>query len=315
MRKNFFELSKEMGFNSEFQLEQLKVLLNSEYSYPENTVQYDTRGSIQQITKNIKTTLNSEIEKKYLSYENRETFATYGAFVKYLEDNYGENPEGLFLFSEFLIHFLTTKKLYVDQAKKTSPRTGVNTRTTTIYTTGGQYTSSYQEPKLPQNPSQQMASEIIKNIKRFLDLSNHELLKNSDGNYIIVEKNVYASQASQIISGIDINSALKILEYNHFQNKGNIDSKRAILVSLHNFLEPKRKELESIANKEAVSNLFNLFNKLEIRHGKKQLSTNMTDEELESWYDDIYTLILYVILSEETATIVERAKELNKKQE
>ena len=59
-----------------------------------------------------------------------------------------------------------------------------------------------------------------------------------NGNKIIVEKNVYASEASQIVSETSIEEAIKVLEYNHFSNKGNIQRKKEILIALANYLEP-----------------------------------------------------------------------------
>ncbi len=60
---------------------------------------------------------------------------------------------------------------------------------------------------------------VFDNITRFLELSNHELITLENGDKIIVEKNVYASEVSQIVSESNIEDAIKVLEYNHFSNK------------------------------------------------------------------------------------------------
>ena len=155
-----------------------------------------------------------------------------------------------------------------------------------------------------------------KNIQRFLNLSNHELIEIENGRQIIVEKNVYASQVSQIISETNIQEALKVLEYNHFENKGNIQRKQEILISLANNLEPLRTELNSseelkevlkVNNKKiiAIEKLFEMYNQFGLRHNNnKQYHADMTDEELEQWYDDIYSSTLFIILCMDEARIL-----------
>ena len=155
-----------------------------------------------------------------------------------------------------------------------------------------------------------------------LDKTNHEWKTLQDDNIIIVEKNVYASEVSQIVSETNIEDAIKVLEYNHFSNKGNIQRKKEILISLANYLEPLRDELNAFEElKEvmkvngkkiiAVEQLFGMYNNLGLRHNNdKQYHLNMNDEELEQWYDDIYTSTLFVILSMDESRILSKLKTL-----
>lgn len=156
-----------------------------------------------------------------------------------------------------------------------------------------------------------------------LDKTNHEWKTLQDDNIIIVEKNVYASEVSQIVSESNIEDAIKVLEYNHFSNKGNIQRKKEILISLANYLEPLRDELNAFEElKEvmkvnnskkiiAVEQLFGMYNNLGLRHNNdKQYHLNMNDEELEQWYDDIYTSTLFVILSLDESRILSKLKTL-----
>ena len=157
---------------------------------------------------------------------------------------------------------------------------------------------------------------ITPNIERFLNLSNHELIELEDGRVIIVEKNVYASEVSQIVLANNIQEAIRILEYNHFTNKGNLSRKREILKSLADYLEPLRKELNTDGklpevlrsqNKKiiAIEKLFEMYNNLGVRHNNdKQYSNEFSEEEMEQWYDDIYTSTLFVILSLEESRIL-----------
>ena len=153
-------------------------------------------------------------------------------------------------------------------------------------------------------------------------MSNHELITLDNGNRIIVEKNVYASEVSQIVSETGIQDAIKVLEYNHFANKGNIERKREILISLAGYLEPLKDELNAseelkevmkVNNNKiiAVAKLFDMYNNLGLRHNNnEQYHLKMTEEELEQWYDDIYTSTLFVILSLDEARILSKLKTL-----
>ena len=164
--------------------------------------------------------------------------------------------------------------------------------------------------------------KVRERIDYCLAKNNHELKELENGRQIIVEKNVYASEVSQIISESNIEDAIKVLEYNHFSNKGDIQRKKEILISLANYLEPLRDELNAFEElKEvmkvnskkiiAVDKLFDMYNNLGLRHNNSdQYHLEMTEEELEQWYDDIYTSTLFVILSLDEARILSKLKTL-----
>lgn len=138
-----------------------------------------------------------------------------------------------------------------------------------------------------------------------------------DDRQIIVENNVFANEAAQVVTEFaDIKEALSILEYNHFSNKGNIERKKEILKKIADLLEPWRKplnkssELKDLlkANNDkiqALEKLFYMYNKLNIRHNNEgQMLTGLSNQEIESWYDKIYTMSLFVILGKDVAQIL-----------
>lgn len=138
-----------------------------------------------------------------------------------------------------------------------------------------------------------------------------------DDRQIIVENNVFANEATQVVTEFaDIKEALSILEYNHFSNKGNIDRKKEILIKIASLLEPWRDDLNNniafkdvlkLDNKKvlAVEKLFRMFNTLNIRHNNDgQQLTNMDNNTVEAWYDKIYTMSLFVILGKDAAQIL-----------
>ena len=223
--------------------------------------------------------LLEELNHKFLNYQNRRTFIDFAGFLKFCLSQADNELEKLFIFAELLNDMLSII-----------------------------------------NPNHRYLRDDVyavrENINRILDLSNHEFLTLESGRQIIVEKNIYASEASQIISETSIQKAIKVLEYNHFANKGNIQRKKEILITLANYLEPLRKELNNseelkevfkVNNQKIIAfeKLFEMYNNFGLRHNNaKQYHLDMTNDKLEQWYDDIYTSSLFVILSLDEARIL-----------
>ncbi|MGT2547196.1 hypothetical protein ACQCTK_00450 [Streptococcus milleri] len=273
-RKNYFDFLDQMEFDPQRELKNLIDLLEMEKNFGHGYYS------------NLHTTINSAISKNFLDYPNRSTFTSYSHMIEVISENFYDATEKLFVFSELLVDI--------------------------FYSLLEKFTTKECE----------FIQVIFDNINRFLELSNHELIILDNGNRIIVEKNVYASEVSQIVSETSIQDAIKILEYNHFANKGNIQRKREILISLAAYLEPLKDELNAseelkevmkVNNNKiiAVAKLFDMYNNLGLRHNNnEQYHLKMTEEELEQWYDDIYTSTLFVILSLDEARILSKLKTL-----
>ncbi len=159
-------------------------------------------------------------------------------------------------------------------------------------------------------------------IERTVNLLGHKVVL-IENKRIIIEDNVFANEAAQTVSEFaDVKEALSILEYNHFSNKGNIERKKEILIKIAALLEPWRKSLEKNdelkgvlklnSNKVlALDKLFWMYNNCNIRHNDdKQKLTNFSIEEIESWYDKIYTLSLFVILGKDVSQILNDTNQL-----
>ncbi len=270
-RQNYFDILNRMEFDPQRELKNLMDLLEMERNF--KSIYYET-------------SLNSAISDNFLDYPNRSTFTSYSQMVEFVGLNIYNATEQLFVFSEFLVD------IFCNLAEK--------------------FTEEESE----------FIQIIFDNIKRFLELSNHELITLDNGNKIIVEKNVYASEASQIVSETSIEEAIKVLEYNHFSNKGNIQRKKEILITLANYLEPLRKELNNseelkevfkVNNQKIIAfeKLFEMYNNFGLRHNNSnQYHLDLTDDELEQWYDDIYTSTLFVILSMDESRILSKLKTL-----
>ena len=286
-RQNYFDILDKMEFKPEIELKNLIDLLQMDRNFGRRY---------------YNTTLNDAISMNFLEYSNRSTFTDYSKILEFIRSKSVDTTEQLFIFSELLVDI--------------------------FYNLLEKFTAEERE----------FIQVIFDNINRFLELSNHELISLENGNRIIVEKNVYASEVSQIVSETSIQDAIKVLEYNHFANKGNIQRKKEILLSLAGYLEPyleefKRpkglsdeskviyNELKEVLrlNKDkskiiAFDMLSEMYNQGGLRHNNnKQYHLNMNDEELEHWYDKIYTSTLFAILSLEMGKNLSKLNELKKK--
>lgn len=283
-RKNYFELIQDMGFDADKEFEMISKLISEKRSPSSITL---SLISLQNVF-NVNFIL-------YLKYRKIQ-FTSYDEVNKYFKNNMN-GTERLFSYIEFIIDLYSFLKK----------------------NTGKMNNSDRYNYYLISNSFR----EIEDRINYSLDKTNHELIELDSGNRIIVEKNIYASEVSQIVSETSIQDAIKVLEYNHFANKGNIERKKEILISLATYLEPFRDELNDSEelkevmkvnnNKKiiAVEQLFNMYNNLGLRHNNsKQYHLEMTEEELEQWYDDIYTSTLFVILSLDEARILSKLKTL-----
>ena len=93
--------------------------------------------------------------------------------------------------------------------------------------------------------------------------------------------------------------------------------KRGILLALADKLESRRNKLKG-RNTSLETDLFFLFNKLNIRHNNQDsegqnyipLVADMGAEEIEKWYDDIYQMCLLAFLELDHLDRKNRVKQL-----
>jgi phage-related protein len=119
----------------------------------------------------------------------------------------------------------------------------------------------------------------------------------SEEKVCIIEKNPAVISAAEISNP---ETAKNIIQYNHYTLKGNIETKKNIILSLGNELEPQRTDLKKM-NSELESDLFFMLNNINLRHNNKDPNNtkhynryieNMDDDEIENWYDEVYQMTL-----------------------
>lgn len=124
---------------------------------------------------------------------------------------------------------------------------------------------------------------------------------------IFVEKSPAAIAVAES-SLMPENLSYRLISYNHYSMKENLDAKKATLLILADLLEPQRASLESI-DKTFASDLFYAFNNFYIRHNNtdsqspkyKKPIGDLPKEQLERWYDEVYQMCLLAFLRLEHA--------------
>ena len=131
---------------------------------------------------------------------------------------------------------------------------------------------------------------------------------------LFVPKKQEAIAVSEIVAP---EISYKVLEYNHYTMKGDVAKKRETLRILADQLEPRRVELAAI-NKELANNVFFMFNNMNIRHNNrtkgnknyKEVIAEMSQDELENWYDETYQMCLLAFLELDNLERTKKVAEL-----
>ncbi len=154
---------------------------------------------------------------------------------------------------------------------------------------------------------------------KILDELNHQAHIDIDEEQVlIVQKDAATTAVAEIINP---KLSMPLMRYHHHALKGDIESKKAILIALGADLEEKRKTIAQL-NKGLSEMIFQMLNKLNIRHNNISLSgkyepcvASMSNEELEEWYDELYQMILHAYLLMDHQPRMKKFDELSKKME
>lgn len=324
VRQNYFEFIKSMRFDAKKEIDIVKKILQEDFyikNYKTNLQGFFSNGYKKYYPVEKKGQHATFEEKFTVIYQHFTSVDRLYTVFEFISDLYSE----IINKDKFARNYVTSKELEkIDDYVGYIPETDDERE---IWAEVRSYTSLMDQYE-----------KLCERLEYSLDKTNHELINLDNGNRIIVEKNVYASEVSQILSESNMQDAIKVLEYNHFSNKGNIQRKKEILLSLAGYLEPyleefKRpkglsdeskviyNELKEVLrlNKDrtkiiAFDMLSEMYNKGGLRHNNdKQYHLNMNDEELEKWYDKIYTSTLFVILGLEMGKNLSKLNELKKK--
>lgn len=131
---------------------------------------------------------------------------------------------------------------------------------------------------------------------------------------IVIEDKPEATAVAEIV---DDETSYKVLRYNHYMLKGDLQAKKDILLALGADLEPKRDQIKAI-DKNLEDGIFYILNNLNLRHNNKtvgdknyrQAVADMDDATMEGWYDELYQMMLLAYLQLDQVTRNAKVKAL-----
>lgn len=232
-------------------------------------------------------------------WKNRYSYLTIEGMAKDLdielnEDKIPNNLEGIEIlkyleFARNLIMLCDTK-LFVDNEKDSN----------------GNYKYTYY-------PEYTVLNENIDRVLERLNFSAKLLEK--EEKIILIEKNPAVMSVAEIV---DEDTAYKIIEYNHYLLKGDIDKKREILLQLANRYESIKSNIRSL-NSKLNDDIGFMLNNIHIRHNNKsgknkiEYISKMRKNIMEKWYDETYQMLLLAFLLDEQPNRSEKISQLKEK--
>lgn len=144
---------------------------------------------------------------------------------------------------------------------------------------------------------------LIDNIRIIAELSNYKIEK-MDNHYTFIKRDADVDSVLSVLEDED-DLRIALLEYNDFRIENDIKEKRIILKQIGDYLEPRRKSFNNY-NKTLTDCIFNLLNKLKIRHFDTE-QKEFTEKEYLKWYNKLFKMMIHLI---RTSAIVEIQKEV-----
>lgn len=141
-----------------------------------------------------------------------------------------------------------------------------------------------------------------------------KLLKKEE-RIILIEKNPSAMSVAEIV---DEDTACKVIEYNHYLLKGDIDKKKEILLQLANKYEGIKSNIKNL-NSKLDDDIGFMLNNIHIRHNnksgksKKEYVSKMRKDTIEKWYDETYQMLLLAFLLNEQPSRSKKISQLKEK--
>lgn len=150
---------------------------------------------------------------------------------------------------------------------------------------------------------------ITTNIKIIMEFSNYSIEKIND-HYTFIKRDADTDSILSIIEN-ENDLRLALLEYNDFRIENDINEKRIILKKLGDYLEPKRKEFNSI-NKSLTDDIFYMLNKFYIRHNNDGNIKFDSNTDYIKWYDKLFKMIIHLIRSKYILDVQRELKDYKK---
>ena len=138
---------------------------------------------------------------------------------------------------------------------------------------------------------------------------------NNEERIILIEKKPSAIAVAEIV---DEDTACKVIEYNHYLLKGDIDKKKEILLQLTNKYESMKSNIKGL-NSKLDDDIGFMLNNINIRYNnksgkkKKEYISKMRKDTMEKWYDETYQMLLLAFLLNEQPSRSKKISQLKEK--
>ena len=139
----------------------------------------------------------------------------------------------------------------------------------------------------------------IENIKNVLNQLNYKIHSDENQNARIIPNDVLISEAAEIAQDT-YGLGESIYAYNYRQLSGDLNAKSDILCRLYKYYETIENQAKQYGFNTLAEDVSHLSNKLNVRHAaspKQQIVLgDMTQKEIEEWYDELFRLYLSLIV-------------------
>ncbi|MCA6069827.1 MAG: hypothetical protein LE180_01705 [Endomicrobium sp.] len=153
---------------------------------------------------------------------------------------------------------------------------------------------------------------LMVDIRKLIDYLNYEERRiESKDKILVIPKNPAGTAVAEISSP---QTGVAILKYHHHLLKGDVIEKRKLLQTIAIEYEQVLKS-KSCEPKAIFVNTNALLNNLSIRHGNKDNQKNIAqfrDGELETWYDELYQMLLLCVLLNDNSARMKKIDDLLK---
>lgn len=148
---------------------------------------------------------------------------------------------------------------------------------------------------------------LVINMDIIAEKMNYGFIKNGD-KYILTKRN---SSIDSILSLVENNIGILLLEYNDFKVASDISRKSEILKAIDIFIEKEQSEYSKLDN-DSYRSWGYILNNFGINHKINSKYKDMSKEDLLKWYDKAFMLAIHLIRIREIKEINKERKDLEK---
>ncbi len=136
----------------------------------------------------------------------------------------------------------------------------------------------------------EMLKALMNNIPLILEKMNYKP-KYVDEKVLIVKRD---ADVDSILDKVSLPIAERLLEYNDFRIKNNMQEKKEILKAIDLYIEQNKKELSGIDNK-LYNAIGTIVNEMGVNHPINKKFEYLTEKELLEWYDKCFLMMIHLI--------------------